>query len=104
MTSWKLISTKNSTFDWWSIVHFGFYSFAGSALEAGLRLNERGYGWVHLAWFIPLSLGWEVSEMWAERRWPEKWSNKLEHWSNRWIGDQVANTLGALLGVWLVGQ
>lgn len=122
MKPWSLFGTRNSTFDWWSIIHFGFYAFIASSLEALTRwchaLMGEQAGWImellktepkgewyyHLFWFLPLTIGWEVFEHFAERRWPEKWAGKLEHWSNKWIGDQISNTAGLVFGIWVVWQ
>lgn len=108
---WSFFGTRNSTFDWWSLIHLGFYAFLASSLEALTRwchhlFSGEGAGawYYHLFWFVPLTIGWEVVEHFAERRWPEKWGGKVEHWSNRWIGDQISNSFGLVFGVWVVWQ
>jgi len=73
-------------------------------LEALAKWYEQDQWWFHLCWFVPLSIGWEVAEIFLERRFPDKWRGKIEHWSNKWIGDQISNGLGSLLGIWIVGQ
>ena len=101
---WKLVGTKESTFDWWSVAHFGFFVFLASSLEALTHWFRNGSWWWHLCWFVPVAIGWEVFERFAEKKWPAAWSNKVEHWSNAWIGDMLSDGAGFALGIWMVSQ
>lgn len=98
---YTFIGTRDSTLDWWSLVHFAFFLFVASSVEAIFRLWP-GRWWVHLIWWATLSVAWEGFEAWAERKWPEKWRGKVEHWSNRWIADPVCNGFGTILGIFVV--
>ena len=96
---WNIIGLRKSTFDFWSIVHFGFYSFIFSIIEA-----IWSPAWfVHLSIYIGMTIAWELFEVFGEKKWPEMWRGKEEHWSNRWIGDPISNGLGTLFGILIVG-
>jgi|WetSurSiteA1Bulk_404760.scaffolds.fasta_scaffold38904_3 hypothetical protein len=96
--SWSLVGRKESTFDLWSLIHFGLYAFVASSIEAAFNLPL----WAHLIWYVVVTFCWEGFEHWASRKWPEKWSGKIEHWSNAWIGDPISNGLGTLFGLFVV--
>ena len=50
-----------------------------------------------------MTIAWELFEVFGEKKWPEMWRGKEEHWSNRWIGDPISNGLGTLFGILIVG-
>jgi hypothetical protein len=83
--------------DLWSIIHFGFWAFIASAVAAAWEPCLA----VHLIYTLVLGFVWEIFEYFAQRKWPEKWSHKIEPWVNSWIADPIANLLGASFG-WFV--
>jgi hypothetical protein len=83
--------------DFWSIIHFGFWAFVSSTVAAVCEPPL----WVHLTYTFVFGYVWEIFEHWASRKWPKIWSNRLEHWSNAWIGDPICNLSGSLFG-WFV--
>jgi hypothetical protein len=86
-----------SIFDWWSFIHFGFWAFIASSIAAGWEPKL----WVHWTYVFILGYVWEVFEYWASRKWPDKWSGKIESWLNSWVGDPISNLSGATFG-WFV--
>jgi hypothetical protein len=83
--------------DLWSIIHFCFWAFVSSTVAA---ICEPPV-WVHLIYTLVFGYAWEGFEYWASRKWPEKWSHRLETWQNAWIGDPISNLSGSLFG-WFV--
>lgn len=85
------------TFALWSIIHFGFWAFVTSTMAACAEPPL----WVHLLYTLVGGYAWEVIEYFAQRRWPEKWSGRIETPLNSWVGDPISNLLGATFG-WFV--
>lgn len=86
-------------FDLWSVIHFCFWAFVSSSVAATWEPPL----WVHLVYTLIIGYAWEVFEHFAQRRWPEKWSNRIEPWSNSWVADPLLNLLGASFGWFVVG-
>ena len=84
-------------FDFWSIIHFGFWAFIGSSIAA---VAEPPL-WIHIVYVFVAGTIWEMFEYYGERKWPEKWSNRIESWSNHWVGDYISNISGVTFG-WFV--
>ena len=91
---WTFFGIENSLLDLWSLIHAGFYGFVSSSIQAAWHPAL----WVHIVWVLSLTLAWEIFEGFAEKKWPTMWKRK-EHWSNRWIGDPISNSLGAAFGI-----
>ena len=81
--------------DLWSIIHFGFWAFVSSTIEA----IGRPIWWIHLIYGLIGSYAWEIFEIYGEKKWPAKWGYKIEHPINRWIIDPLTNMLGIFFGV-----
>ena len=81
-------------FDWWMLPHFCFFVFLASTVEA---LATPAW-WVHIIYWAVLTIGWEIGEHFAERQWPERWSNTYEHWANKAFTDPLTNLAGTLVG------
>lgn len=84
-------------FDLWSIIHWAFFAFLGSSIAAWREPPL----WIHLLYTAVLGFGWETAEYFLQRRYPEAWSNRLESWSNSWVGDPISNLSGIAFG-WFV--
>lgn len=91
------ITTTPHMFDLWSIIHFGFWAFISSSVGAAWEPPL----WVHLLYTLLGSYVWEGIEYPLQRKFPEKWSYRLESWQNSFIGDPISNLLGAAFG-WFV--
>lgn len=84
--------------DLWTIVHFATWIFIGSTIEALWPCPW----WVHLSYGIAASAVWEAIEYPLQRKYPAKWSNRIEsHW-NAFLIDPVSNLFGLLVGVLVV--
>jgi hypothetical protein len=90
---WLIGPTGRAFFDVWSIAHFAFWVFIGSALW-GLRVPRL---YMLLA-CLAVAYAWEVFERFAEPRWPQLWLNP-ESWRNSWLSDPLMCILG-LLFMW----
>lgn len=84
-------------FDLWSIIHWGFFAFLASSIAAW----KEPPLWVHLLYSLALSYAWETVEYFLQRKYPDAWSNRIEPWTNSWLGDPLSNLLGAAFG-WFV--
>ena len=72
-------------FDLWSIIHFGFLAFISSSVGATWEPPL----WVHLLYTLIGSYVWEGIEFPLQRKYPARWSYRLESWQNSFIGDQI---------------
>lgn len=84
-------------FDLWSIIHWAFFAFLASSVAAW----KEPPLWVHIAYSAAVGLVWEVAEYFLQRTYTEAWSNRVEPWSNSWIGDPLVDILGGVFG-WFV--
>ena len=84
--------------DLWSIVHLAFFMVLGSTVEA----LSPTHWWVHAIYGIGLSYGWETCEFFLQRKFPDKWSNRIEHALNSWLTDPLFNLAGLAFGVFVV--
>ena len=83
--------------DYWTIIHWAFFAFLGSSVAAW----KEPPLWVHLTYTICISYAWEIAEHFLQRTYTDAWSNRIEPWSNAWIGDPISNLLGVAFG-WFV--
>jgi len=84
-------------FDLWSLIHFGFWAFISSTVGACWEPPL----WVHLLYTLVGSYIWEGIEYPLQRKYPARWSYRLEGKLNAFVGDPISNLLGAAFG-WFV--
>ena len=84
-------------FDFFSLIHFGMWSFVANTIAATWEPPL----WVHILYTLIAGYSWEGFEYFAQRKWPAKWSHRIEPWTNSWVGDIIANCLGSAFG-WFV--
>ena len=88
-----------SPFDFWSLIHFGFYAFLSSTI-ASIFKEPKWY--VHLIYWFVLTFGWETAEHFLSRSYPASWGYRIESFQNSWIGDPISNLAGVIFGVFVV--
>lgn len=84
--------------DLWSVIHWAFWAFFASTISAVWEPPL----WVHVVYTLTASYGWEGYEYWAQRKWPARWSNRIEPWYNSWLSDPIFNMAGTLFGWYVV--
>ena len=87
-------------FDLWSIIHFGFWAFISSSVGAAWEPPL----WVHIFYTVIGSYVWEGIEYPLQRKYPARWSYRLESWQNSFISDPISNLLGAAFGWFVVAH
>jgi len=79
--------------DVWSIAHFAFWVYVGSATWS-FKFSRP----VSMGICLFFAFAWEVFERFAEKKWPYMWRSP-ESWWNAWLSDPLMCVLG-LLFMW----
>lgn len=98
----KWFGKVDAFFDKWSLVHFSSGVVLGSAAEAKFGWFASGNWWMHFIWLFVAFPCWEIFETYLEKKDPDTFRGRTEIWYNRWISDGVMDTLGGIVGIWVV--
>jgi hypothetical protein len=84
--------------DYWSIIHWAFWCVVAHVVEIFLPCPW----WIHLLYGLAGGYAWEAIEYPLQRKYPERWSNRVESMPNSFISDLLFNLLGVAFGAFVV--